>query len=262
MIVHRADRFGLAQLYQLRGRVGRSKTRAYAYMVTPPERQMTDTARSGSRCCRPRLARRRVSARQHDLDIRGRRQPARATSSRGTSGGRLRTLPVDARRGDHGRQGRRARQPPARFSPQITVDAPILIPDDYVPDLDLRMGLYRRLNDLDQQQDVEAFAAEMIDRFGPLPDATENLIRVIEIKLNAKRACISKMDVGAKGVVVSFHDNKPPNVDGLIAYVARLNGQAKLRPDSKFVLNRAWPDAKARLHGALQLSKGLAKTAG
>lgn len=151
---------------------------------------------------------------------------------------------------------------PRDFSPQITVDAPILIPEDYVPDLDLRMGLYRRLNDLDQQQDVEAFAAEMIDRFGPLPHATENLIRVIEIKLNAKRACISKMDVGAKGVVVTFHGNKPPNVEALIAYVARLEGQARLRPDSKFVLNRAWPDAKARLHGALQLSKGLAKTAG
>lgn len=151
---------------------------------------------------------------------------------------------------------------PRDFSPQITVDAPILIPEDYVPDLDLRMGLYRRLNDLDQQGDVESFAAEMIDRFGPLPDATANLIRVIEIKLNAKRACISKMDVGAKGVVVSFHDNKPPNVEALISYVERLNGAAKLRPDAKFVLSRAWPDAASRLHGALQLSKGLAKTAG
>ena len=148
------------------------------------------------------------------------------------------------------------------FSPQITVDAPILIPDDYVPDLDLRMGLYRRLNDLDDSREIESFAAEMIDRFGPLPDATENLIRVIEIKLNAKQACIAKMDVGAKGVLVSFHDDKPPNVEGLLAYVERLNGVAKLRPDSKLVLQRAWPDAKARLHGALQLSKGLAKAAG
>jgi transcription-repair coupling factor (superfamily II helicase) len=263
MIVHRADRFGLAQLYQLRGRVGRSKTRAYAYMVTPPERQMTDTAEKRLKVLSDldslgagfQLA-------SHDLDIRG----AGNLLGDEQSGhikevgyelyqSMLEEAIMDAKAG-----GLASR--PRDFSPQITVDAPILIPDDYVPDLDLRMGLYRRLNDLDQQQDVEAFAAEMIDRFGPLPDATENLIRVIEIKLNAKRACISKMDVGAKGVVVSFHDNKPPNVDGLIAYVARLNGQAKLRPDSKFVLNRAWPDAKARLHGALQLSKGLAKTAG
>ncbi|MFN3435204.1 MAG: TRCF domain-containing protein, partial [Sphingomonas sp.] len=125
-----------------------------------------------------------------------------------------------------------------------------------------RMGLYRRLNELEESREIEAFAAELIDRFGPLPDATENLIRVIEIKLNARRACIAKMDVGPRGVLVSFHDDTPPNVPGLLAYVDRLNGVAKLRPDSKLVLQRAWPDAKSRLHGALQLSKGLAKAAG
>ena len=263
MIVHRADRFGLAQLYQLRGRVGRSKTRAYAYMVTPPERQMTDTAEKRLKVLSDldslgagfQLA-------SHDLDIRGAGNLLGDEQS-----GHIKEVGYELYQSMleeailEAKAGGLATRP-RDFSPQITVDAPILIPDDYVPDLDLRMGLYRRLNDLDRQDEVEAFAAEMIDRFGPLPDATENLIRVIEIKLNAKRACISKMDVGAKGVVVSFHDNKPPNVDALIAYVARLNGQAKLRPDSKFVLNRAWPDAKARLHGALQLSKGLAKTAG
>jgi transcription-repair coupling factor (superfamily II helicase) len=151
---------------------------------------------------------------------------------------------------------------PKDFSPQITVDAPILIPEEYVPDLDLRMGLYRRLNELEEGQEIEAFAAEMIDRFGPLPDATENLIRVIEIKLNAKRACVSKIDVGPRGVLVSFHNDTPPNIDKLLAYVERLNGVARLRPDSKLVLQRAWGDPKARLHGALQLSKGLAKAAG
>ena len=263
MVVHRADRFGLAQLYQLRGRVGRSKTRAYAYMVTPPERQITETAEKRLKVLSDldslgagfQLA-------SHDLDIRG----AGNLLGDEQSGhikevgyelyqSMLEEAIMDAKAGG-------LRNRPRDFSPQITVDAPILIPEDYVPDLDLRMGLYRRLNDLDQQRDVEAFAAEMIDRFGKLPDATENLIRVIEIKLNAKRACISKMDVGAKGVVVTFHDDKPPNVDALLAYTERLAPAARIRPDAKFVLSRAWPDAKARLHGALQLSKGLAKTAG
>jgi transcription-repair coupling factor (superfamily II helicase) len=151
---------------------------------------------------------------------------------------------------------------PRDFSPQITVDAPILIPEDYVPDLDLRMGLYRRLNDLDEVDAIEAFAAELIDRFGPLPDPTENLIRLIEIKLNAKKACVAKIDVGPRGALVSFHDDKPPNIDGLLAWVARLNGVARLRPDSKLVVTRTWSDPKARLNGALQLSKGLAKAAG
>ena len=263
MIVNRADRFGLAQLYQLRGRVGRSKTRAYAYMVTPPERQMTQAADKRLKVLSDldtigagfQLA-------SHDLDIRG----AGNLLGDEQSGhikevgyelyqSMLEEAIMDAKAGGFASR-------PRDFSPQITVDAPILIPEEYVPDLDLRMGLYRRLNDVEDVQEVAAFAAEMIDRFGALPDATENLIRVIEIKLNAKRACISKMDVGPKGVLVSFHDNKPPNVDGLLAYVERLGAIAKLRPDAKLVLQRAWPDAKARLHGALQLSKGLAKAAG
>ena len=263
MIVNRADRFGLAQLYQLRGRVGRSKTRAYAYLVTPPERMMTDTAEKRLKVLSDldslgagfQLA-------SHDLDIRGAGNMLGDEQSGHIKEvgfelyqSMLEEAIMDAKAGGHALR-------PRDFSPQITVDAPILIPDDYVPDLDLRMGLYRRLNDLDESREIEAFAAEMIDRFGPLPDPTENLIRVIEIKLNAKKACIAKMDVGARGVLVSFHDDKPPNVDGLFAYVEKLNGVAKIRPDSKLVLQRAWPDAKARLHGALQLSKGLAKAAG
>ncbi|WP_342658847.1 transcription-repair coupling factor [Sphingomonas sp. NY01] len=263
MIVNRADRFGLAQLYQLRGRVGRAKTRAYAYLVTPPERQMTDAAEKRLKVLSDldslgagfQLA-------SHDLDIRG----AGNLLGDEQSGhikevgyelyqSMLEEAILEAKSGG-------AFERPRDFSPQITVDAPILIPDDYVPDLDLRMGLYRRLNDLEKHAEIESFAAEMIDRFGPLPDATDNLIQVIKIKLNAKKACVSKMDVGPKGVLVSFHDNKPADVDGLFAYVDRLKDVAKLRPDGKLVVNRAWPDAKARLHGALQLSKGLAKAAG
>ena len=263
MIVNRADRFGLAQLYQLRGRVGRSKTRAYAYMVTPPERMMTEAAEKRLKVLSDldslgagfQLA-------SHDLDIRG----AGNLLGDEQSGhikevgyelyqSMLEEAILEAKAGG-------AFEPKRDFSPQITVDAPILIPDDYVPDLDLRMGLYRRLNDLEKNQEVEAFAAEMIDRFGPLPEPTDNLIQVIKIKLNAKKACIAKMDVGPRGVLVTFHDNRPANVERLFAYVERLGELAKLRPDGKLVLNRAWPDAKARLHGALQLSKGLAKSAG
>ncbi|PZQ58597.1 MAG: transcription-repair coupling factor [Sphingomonas taxi] len=263
MIVNRADRFGLAQLYQLRGRVGRSKTRAYAYMVAPPERQMTEAAEKRLKVLSDldslgagfQLA-------SHDLDIRG----AGNLLGDEQSGhikevgyelyqSMLEEAILEAKAG-----GLRERQ--RDFSPQISVDAPILIPEDYVPDLDLRMGLYRRLNDVDEVQGLEAFAAEMIDRFGPLPEATDNLVKIMEIKLNAKKACIAKLDVGPKGALVAFHDDTPPNVPGLLAYVDKLGGIAKLRPDSKLALTRAWGDPKARLHGALQLSKGLAKAAG
>ena len=263
MIIHRADRFGLAQLYQLRGRVGRAKTRAYAYLTTPADRIVTETAEKRLKVLSDlenlgagfQLA-------SHDLDIRG----AGNLLGDEQSGhikevgyelyqSMLEEAIMEAKAGG-------ALSRPRDFSPQITIDAPILIPDDYVPDLDLRMGLYRRLNDIDEVQGVEAFAAEMIDRFGKLPDATENLIRLIEIKLHAKRACIAKIDVGPRGALVSFHDDRPPNIDGLLAYVARLEGVAKLRPDSKLVLNRVWADPKSRLNGALQLARGLAKAAG
>ncbi|GAA4777091.1 transcription-repair coupling factor [Stakelama sediminis] len=264
MIINRADKFGLAQLYQLRGRVGRAKTRAYAYMTTPPERQMTEAAAKRLTVLSDleslgagfQLA-------SHDLDIRG----AGNLLGDEQSGhikevgyelyqSMLEEAILDVKSG--GLKDERPRD----LSPQITVDAPILIPEDYVPDLDLRMGLYRRLNEVEDKQGIEAFAAEMIDRFGKLPDPTENLLRLIETKLNAKRACIAKIDVGPRGALVTFHEDRFPNVDGLLGYVERLKGTAKLRPDMKLVITRAWGDPKARLNGALQLSRGLTKAAG
>ena len=265
LIVHRADRFGLAQLYQIRGRVGRAKTRAYAYMTTASERIMTEGADKRLKVLSDldslgagfQLA-------SHDLDIRG----AGNLLGDEQSGhikevgfelyqSMLEDAILEARAGGAGLE-----VPREAFSPQITVDAPIMIPDDYVPDLDLRMSLYRRMNELEDSAGIESFAAELIDRFGKLPDATENLLKVIEIKLNAKKACIAKIDVGPRGALVTFFNDHFPNIPGLLAYVDRLQGTAKLRPDSKLVITRSWPDARSRLNGALQMSKGLAKIAG
>ena len=263
MIIHRADRFGLAQLYQLRGRVGRGKTRAYAYMTTASDRMMTSTAEKRLKVLSDldtlgagfQLA-------SHDLDQRGAGNLLGDEQS-----GHIREVGfelyqsmledaiMDAKA--HGQKMVNTRD----LSPQITTDAPIMIPEAYVPDLDLRMGLYRRMNELENEGEIEAFAAEMIDRFGTLPEATENLLTVIHIKLHARAAHIAKVDLGPKGALVSFWHDTFPNVDGLLAYVARLGGIAKLRPDMKLSVARAWADPKARLHGALQLSKGLAKAA-
>jgi transcription-repair coupling factor (superfamily II helicase) len=260
LVVHRADRFGLAQLYQLRGRVGRAKTRAYAYFTTPADRLITETADKRLQVLANldslgagfQLA-------THDLDIRG----AGNLLGDEQSGhikevgfelyqSMLEEAILEAKSGG-------LDKPRDRFSPQITVDAPIMLPDDYVPDLDLRMGLYRRMNELETRQEIDAFAAEMIDRFGKLPTETENLLKVIEIKLNCRKACVVKLDVGPKGALVHFHNDEFPDLPGLVAYVQRLKGTAKLRPDSKLVISRAWPDPAARVNGALQLSRGLAK---
>jgi len=145
------------------------------------------------------------------------------------------------------------------LSPQITVDAPIMIPEDYVPDLAVRMALYRRLNDCGDSAEIEALAAEMIDRFGPLPDGTANLVKLIEIKHQAISANIAKVDVGPRGTLVTFHKDDFPDPGGLLAYVDKLKGTAKLRPDMKLVINRAWGDPQSRLNGLFQLTKGLSK---
>jgi transcription-repair coupling factor (superfamily II helicase) len=265
MVIHRADRFGLAQLYQLRGRVGRGKARAYAYLTTPADRMMTDTAEKRLKILTDldtlgagfQLA-------SHDLDIRGAGNLVGDEQS-----GHIREVGFElyqsmleeailvARA-----EGAGLEKPRDRFSPTITIDAPVLLPETYIPDLAVRMGLYRRLNELENREAIDAFAAEMIDRFGPLPEPTQNLLLLMEIKLNAANACISRLDVGPKGALVAFHQDRPPNVDGLVAYVARLDGTAKLRPDGKLSIARNWGSAAARLNGALQLSKGLAKVAG
>ncbi|WP_033073821.1 transcription-repair coupling factor [Sphingopyxis sp. MWB1] len=264
LIIHRADRFGLAQLYQLRGRVGRSKTRAYAYLTTPDNGAITDTAEKRLKLLGDldtlgagfQLA-------SHDLDIRGAGNLVGDEQS-----GHIREVGFELYQSMLEEailvakaEGAGVAPPREALSPVITVDAPILIPEDYVPDLPLRMALYRRLNEADDRAALDGFAAEMIDRFGPLPPETANLIQLMEIKANAKTAGIAKLDVGTKGALVSFHGDEFANVPGLIAYVERLKGRARIRPDNKLSVSGDWASAGARLNGALQLSKGLGKLA-
>jgi len=264
IIIHRADRFGLAQLYQLRGRVGRAKLRAYAYLTTPSDQQLSEVAEKRLKVLGDldslgagfQLA-------SHDLDIRGAGNLLGDEQS-----GHIREVGFElyqsmledailaAKAGDAGLLKERK-----EFSPQITVDAPIMIPEDYVPDLAVRMALYRRLNDAEDRDEIESLSAEMIDRFGPLPAPTANLIKLIEIKRQAIDAHIAKIDMGPKGALVTFHNDDFPDPAGLIAYVARLEGTAKLRPDNKLAIIRTWNDPKARLNGLFQLTKGLSSIA-
>ncbi len=264
IIIHRADRFGLAQLYQLRGRVGRSKLRAYAYLTTPADTQLSEVAEKRLKVLGDldslgagfQLA-------SHDLDIRGAGNLLGDEQS-----GHIREVGFElyqsmledailaAKAGDLGVVKERH-----ALSPQITVDAPIMIPEDYVPDLAVRMALYRRLNDAEDGQEIESLSAEMIDRFGPLPAPTANLVKLIQIKRQAIEANIAKIDVGPKGTLVSFHNDQFPDPAGLLAYAQRLEGTIKLRPDSKIVVVRVWGNPEARLNGLFQLTKGLSAIA-
>ena len=259
IVIHRADRFGLAQLYQLRGRVGRAKLRAYAYLTYPKDTQLSEVAEKRLKVLGDldglgagfQLA-------SHDLDIRAGNLLGDEQSGHIKEVGfelyqsMLEDAILAAKAGEAGLE-----RESESLSPQITVDAPIMIPEDYVPDLAVRMALYRRLNDAKDKAEVDALAAEMIDRFGPLPDATENLVKLLEIKHQAIEANIAKIDVGARGTLVTFHKDAFPDPAGLLAYIERLGDTAKLRPDMKLVINRAWGDPKSRLNGLFQLTKGL-----
>lgn len=250
LIVHRADMFGLAQLYQLRGRVGRSKTRAYALFTVPANKTLTTTADRRLKVLQSldslgagfQLA-------SHDLDIRG----AGNLLGEEQSGHikevgfelyqqMLEEAVAQLRTGDEA-------ETEDTWSPQIQVGTPVLIPEDYVADLPLRLSLYRRLADLSTPEEIDAFGAELIDRFGSLPEEVEHLLKIVFIKGLCRRANVEKIDAGPKGVVIAFRNSSFANPAGLVSYIAEQGVLAKIRPDQKVVLTRDWDSAEQRLKG-------------
>ena len=265
LIVHRADMFGLAQLYQLRGRVGRSKARAYAYLTTPVEKQLTPAAEKRLKVLQSldslgagfQLA-------SHDLDIRGGGNLLGEEQS-----GHIKEVGVELYQqmledavADLRAGGEAAALVAARgWSPQINTGASVLIPEAYVPDLNVRLALYRRLSDAEKLEDREALAAELIDRFGPLPQEADHLLKVVGIKGLCRQANVSKVDVGPKGAVISFREDKFPNPAGLVAQMQKRASDWKLRPDQKLVIKGDWSSADSRLASAEKILGELAKMA-
>jgi transcription-repair coupling factor (superfamily II helicase) len=267
LIVHRADMFGLAQLYQLRGRVGRSKARAYAYLTTPAERQLTPAAEKRLKVMQSldslgagfQLA-------SHDLDIRGGGNLLGEEQS-----GHIREIGVELYQQmlEEAVAELRERVDAAPmidrgWSPQINTGAAVLLPETYVPDLNVRLALYRRLSEAEKPEDREALAAELIDRFGPLPAEVGQLLKVVAIKGLCRQANVAKIDVGPKGAVVGFREDQFSNPMGLIQLVQRRPALWRLRPDHKVVVKGEWDTADERLDAAetiLAQLAGLAKAA-
>ena len=266
MVIHRAELFGLAQLYQLRGRVGRSKTRAYAYLTHDPRKPLTKPAQQRLHALEQldqlgagfQLA-------SHDLDIRGSGNLLGEEQS-----GHIREVGIElyqqmleeaiaAARAGH----KEARMETDRWSPHVNIGLAALIPEDYVRDLHVRLTLYRRLSELETKDDIESFAAELIDRFGALPPEVENLFEVVAIKQLCRKAHVEKIDAGPKGAVVSFRKNSVPYVAKLVAYISQQAGTVKLRPeDQKLVYIRGWEDDALRLEGVKKIMSELAALAG
>jgi transcription-repair coupling factor (superfamily II helicase) len=264
LIVHRADLFGLAQLYQLRGRVGRSKVRAYAYLTTEAEKPLTDSAEKRLRILASldNLGAGFTLA-SHDLDMRGGGNLLGEEQS-----GHIREVGVELYQSmleeavEAMRQGKSAEEIGAReWSPQINVGAAVLIPEEYVPDLTVRLSLYRKLAEVDADGDREAFAAELIDRFGPLPPEAAQLLAVAGLKALCKRLNIAKLDAGPKGASCSFRQGGFANPAGLVRLVQRRPLDFKLRPDGKLIATGQWADAGLRLKALRAVLEALEEAA-
>ncbi len=250
LIIHRADRFGLAQLYQLRGRVGRSKVRAYAYFTTPRDQVITDSAERRLKVLQSldslgagfQLA-------SHDLDMRGGGNLLGDQQS-----GHVREVGVelyqsmleDAVRALQASGAGAEPDVADDWSPAINLGTAVLIPETYVEDLAVRLSLYRRLAAITSDAERESFAAELIDRFGPMPAETRELMEVTSIKARCKRLGIAKLDAGPKGAVFTFRDDTPLDPPALMMLVRARPSQLKLRPDSKLVFNAAAGDSSHR----------------
>jgi transcription-repair coupling factor (superfamily II helicase) len=263
LIVHRADMFGLAQLYQLRGRIGRSKQRAYAYLTTPPDKKLTDAAQRRLQVLQSLDALGAgFSVASHDLDIRGAGNLLGEEQS-----GHVREVGIELYQNmleeavASMRAGRMDEEIAEAWSPQINLGAAVLIPESYVPDLNVRMSLYRRLSEIEEGREIESFAAELIDRFGSLPEEVEHLLKIVAIKHLCRVAMVEKIEAGPKGATISFRNNAYPNAGGLVRLITEHAGTMKVRPDQKVVVMRDWPTPEARLKGAEALLNQLARLA-
>ena len=261
LIVHRADLFGLAQLYQIRGRVGRSKLRAYAYFTTRPRKPITPQA---ERRLKVLASLDSLGAgftlASHDLDLRGAGNLLGEEQS-----GHIREVGFELYQ--HMLEEAISRMKAGDledavgdgdWSPQLNLGLTVMIPESYVPDLDLRMSLYRRLSALGGKQELEGFAAELHDRFGKPPPEVETLLRVVRIKATCKRAGIARLDGGAKGATVHFRADRFADPRGLVDWIQAQQGQAKVR-DNKLVVRRDWADETDKLRGAFAIARDLAK---
>jgi transcription-repair coupling factor (superfamily II helicase) len=262
LIVYRSDLFGLGALYQLRGRVGRSKTRAYALFTVSPKKPLTTQAEKRLKVLQSldtlgagfELA-------SHDLDQRGAGNLLGDEQS-----GHIKEVgfelyqqmlrdAIDALKAG----GTEIEE--ETWSPSITVGVPVTMPEEYVPDLTLRISLYRRLSTLESDEEIESFGAELIDRFGPMPDEVRLLLKLVRVKALCRRAHVEKVDAGPKGVIIGFRDNSFSNPAGLVKLVQGEGPRAKVRPDMRIAFLRDFDKPEDRLEGTRTLLDTLVKIA-
>ena len=252
MIIHRADMFGLSQLYQLRGRIGRSKTRGYCYFTVTPKRKLNQTAEKRLNILQALdTLGAGFSLASHDMDIRGSGNVLGTEQS-----GHIKDIGIalyqhmleeEIVRQRAAAQNEQIADSVLDWAPQITTGVPLMIPENYVRDLGVRLGLYRRIGALKNESELMDMREELIDRFGKIPQEVENLLQTIEIKQLCYAANVAKIDAGAKGALITFRNNSFKNVDGLLDLVAHSFGSVKIRPDQKLFLDKNLAEYAVRI---------------
>jgi len=229
IIIDRADHFGLAQLYQLRGRVGRSHERAYAYLMIPGEQVISKDAQMRLRALQElddlgggfKLA-------AHDLEIRGagnllgKQQSGHITSV----GYELyQQMMEDAVQELRGRKVGRV------IEPEIQLGIPAYIPEAYIPDEGLRLAIYRRLADIQSKRDLDEIAEELRDRFGPLPPIADSFLRLMDLRRYLKTEMVVRAALRKDAVSLQFHAEAPVSVERLVEMVQDGGGRFRLSAD-------------------------------
>ena len=245
LIVHKAEKFGLSQLYQLRGRVGRSNIAAYAYFTLPNSKKLKfdtvnrleilqniDTLGAG------------FSVATHDMDTRGFGNLLGDEQS-----GQIKEVGVElyqellkeevkkiqASGNDDSKQ---------EISPQINIGLSSLIPDKYINDIDVRLSLYRRVAAIKDNEEIEEFAAEMIDRFGPIPNEFENLLSIIKLKNLSRQASILKIEAGPKAILFEIDVKQLPDPQKMLNFILSSPKKLKLRSNNEILLFKSELDTK------------------
>ena len=249
IIINRADRFGLAQLHQLRGRVGRSHHRAYAYLVAPPKASMTaDAIKRLEAIDSLEDLGSGFTLATHDLEIRGAGELLGDTQS-----GQIQEIGFSlytellGRAVDSLREGKEPNlEAPLDIGVELNLHVPALLPEDYVPDVHLRLMLYKRISACESDEELRELQVELIDRFGLLPDATRNLVRIAGIKRRAAASGIEKIDAGGAGGYMVFGADANIDPVALVQLVQNDNRRYRLQGSHRLQIRDELDDVETR----------------
>ncbi|WP_341787672.1 transcription-repair coupling factor [Rickettsia endosymbiont of Cantharis rufa] len=234
MIIHKADMLGLGQLYQLRGRIGRAKMRGYAYLTVESHKKMTSHSLRRLKIIQNSCALGSgFTIASHDADLRGFGNLIGEEQS-----GQIKEVGTELYQEMLEEQIALFKDEPVvseqQFIPTINLGLSVFIPDNYVSDSALKLGLYRRIGNLSNEIEVEKFKDEMIDRFGSLPIEFNNLLNIVKIKLLCSKLNIENLDSGDNGFVIKFYKNADMT-DKILKFVSSYSNQAKIKPDNKLI---------------------------